>query len=152
MSGNSLLDFSFPSWFEHQLAEQDVIGSQVVLQFTAEAAARDLHATRRLVGELGEQGCGFSIANFDDQERVRSLLGQFPVTMIKLKPGLTRGMTGNKELLESIRNVVFAADRAGVQVVADEVRDAADMAALWQCGVRLVAGEFLKEAPQVVGQ
>jgi diguanylate cyclase (GGDEF)-like protein len=152
VSGNSLLDFSFPSWFEHQLHEQEVVGSQVILQFTAEAAARDPNATRRLVDELGRQGCAFSISNFDDQEPIRNLIGRLPLTMIKLKPGLTRGITGNPEALESIRNVVFAADRASVQVVADEVRDAADMAALWQCGVKLIAGEFLKEAPQVVGQ
>jgi diguanylate cyclase (GGDEF)-like protein len=152
VSGNSLLDFSFPSWFEHQLAEQGVMGSQVVLQFTAEAAARDPNSTRRLVAELERQGCAFSISNFDDQEHNRRLLGRLRIAMLKLKPGLTRGITGNQEHLESVRNVVFAADRANVQVIADEVRDAADMAALWQCGVKLVAGEFLKEALQVVGQ
>jgi EAL domain-containing protein (putative c-di-GMP-specific phosphodiesterase class I) len=72
--------------------------------------------------------------------------------MIKLRPGLARGLSTNTANQEIIRSVVRAVESQDITIVADEVRDAADLAVLWQCGVRLVTGDFLNEAPQVVGQ
>jgi diguanylate cyclase (GGDEF)-like protein len=152
LSGNSILDFSFSSWFEHQMEEQDVQGSQIILQFTAEAAEQDLKATRRLIDELRSRGCDFSIANIDGRESGRRLIETLDVSMVKLKSGLAQGISGSPDQLENIKNVVYTANSADAVVVADEVQDAADLAVLWQCGVKLVAGEFLKESPQVVGQ
>jgi EAL domain-containing protein (putative c-di-GMP-specific phosphodiesterase class I) len=72
--------------------------------------------------------------------------------MLKLRHGLSDGLTSNSSNQEIVRNVVRAADARKVSVIADEVKDAADLAVLWQCGVKLVSGDFLKESPQVVGQ
>ncbi len=72
--------------------------------------------------------------------------------MVKLRSGLARGIATNPDHLQVVQNVVCEAENAQAQVVADEVMDATDLAVLWQCGVKLVAGEFLKESPQVVGQ
>jgi EAL domain-containing protein (putative c-di-GMP-specific phosphodiesterase class I) len=72
--------------------------------------------------------------------------------MIKLRPGLAHAVASNSAQQDIIRGVVFVADSAGAGVIADGVQDAADLAVLWQCGVKLVSGEFLKESSQVVGQ
>jgi EAL domain-containing protein (putative c-di-GMP-specific phosphodiesterase class I) len=72
--------------------------------------------------------------------------------MIKLRPGLAQGLSSNTANQEIIRAVVNAVDPYNIIIVADEVQDASDLAILWQCGVKLVTGDFLNEAPQVVGQ
>ena len=72
--------------------------------------------------------------------------------MIKLRPGLAQGLSSNTANQEIIRAVVRSVEKQNVTIVADEVQDAADLAVLWQCGVKLVTGDFLNEAPQVVGQ
>ena len=72
--------------------------------------------------------------------------------MIKLRPGLAQGLSSNSANQEIIRAVVRAVEPHNITIIADEVQDASDLASLWQCGVKLVTGDFLNEAPQVVSQ
>jgi len=152
LSTNSLMDFSFPSWFIHQLEECGVQGSQVILQLSAIAVEANLKTAKRLIDEIRPSGCEFSLSLFDDQRKICALLDQLDILLIKLKPGLTENLKNNSEHQTIVRNVVKATSGMPVDVFADDIQDAADLAVLWQCGVKLVAGDFLNESPQVVGQ
>ena len=152
LSANSLIDFSFPSWFRNQLHELGVQGSQIILQFSAPSAQLNLKSSRRLIDELKPAGCHFSLSSFDDRQRICTLLDHLDVSLVKLNPNLTHDLRQNSASQSVVRNVVRKADSAQVNVIADEIRNAEDLAVLWQCGVKLVAGDFLNEAPQVVGQ
>jgi diguanylate cyclase (GGDEF)-like protein len=152
LSCNSILDFSFPGWFGRQLDENDVQGTQVIIQLSARSAESNLKPAGRLIEELKPLGCTFSLSGFDDQRKYCQLLEHLDISLVKLRHGLAQGVNHNSPHLDIIRNVVSETEPADIAVIADEVQDAADLAVLWQCGVKLVAGEFLKEAPQVVGQ
>lgn len=152
LSTNSILDFSFPNWFQRMLKETEVEGSQLILQVSAIVAESHLKPTRRVIDELQLSGCDFVLSEFDNDRRTIQLLDHLPVRMIKLRPGLAQGLSSNTTNQEIIRAVVRAVESNDITIIADEVRDASDLAVLWQCGVRLVTGDFLNEAPQVVGQ
>lgn len=152
LSSNSILDFSFPNWFRRMLRETEVEASQLILQISAIAAESNLKPTRRVVDELQKLGCGIVLSEFDNDRRTIKLLEHLPVSMIKLRPGLAQGLSSNTTNQEVIRAVVKAVEPYNITIIADEVRDASDLAVLWQCGVKLVTGDFLNEAPQVVGQ
>jgi diguanylate cyclase (GGDEF)-like protein len=152
LSNNSILDFSFPNWFQRMLAETEVEGSQLILQVSAISAESNLKPTRRIIDELQDMGCAFVLSEFDNDRRTIQLLEHLPVNMVKLRPGLAQGLSTNTTNQETIRAVVRAVEPYEITIVADEVQDASDLAVLWQCGVKLVTGDFLNEAPQVVGQ
>jgi diguanylate cyclase (GGDEF)-like protein len=152
LSGNSILDFSFPNWFKRQLDETEVVGSQLILQVSAITAESNLKPTQRLIEELQSMGCGVVLSEFDNDRRTLQLLEYLPVSMIKLRPGLAQGLSSNKANQDIIRAVVKGIEANDITIIADEVQDASDLAILWQCGVKLVTGDFLNEAPQVVGQ
>lgn len=152
ISTNSILDFGFPNWFQRMLNETEVEGSQLILQISAMVAESNIKPIRRVIDELQLLGCNFVISEFDNDRRTIQLLDHLPVRMIKLRPGLAQGLSSNTTNQEIIRAVVRAVESRNVTIIADEVRDASDLAALWQCGVKLVTGDFLNEAPQVVGQ
>ena len=152
LSINSILDFSFPHWFERMLKETEVVGSQVVLQVSAIVAETNMKPTRRVIDELKEHGCSFVLSGFDNDRRTLQLLDHLPVEMVKLRSGLAKGLSSSTENQEIIRAVVRAIEPHNITIIADEVEDASDLAVLWQCGVKLVTGDFLNEAPQVVGQ
>lgn len=134
------------------LRETEVEGSQLILQISAMVAESNLKPTRRVVEELQPLGCNFVLSEFDNDPRTLQLLDHLPVGMIKLRPGLARGLSSNTANQEIVRAVVRAIETRNITVIADEVQDASDLAVLWQCGVKLVTGDFLNEAPQVVGQ
>jgi len=152
LSTNSILDFSFPNWFERMLNETEVEGSQLILQVSAIVAESHLKPTRRVVDELQRLGCNFVLSEFDNDRRTVQLLDHLPINMIKLRPGLAKGLSSSTTNQEIIRAVVKSVEARNITIVADEVQDASDLAVLWQCGVKLVTGDFLNEAPQVVGQ
>ena len=152
LSNNSILDFSFPNWFQQTMEETGVEGSQLILQISAITAESNLKPTRRIIDELKELGCSFVLSEFDNDRRTIQLLDHLLVDMIKLRPGLAQGLSTNTANQEIIRSVVRSVEHKNTPIIADEVQDAADLAVLWQCGVKLVTGDFLNEAPQVVGQ
>jgi len=152
LSSNSVLDFSFPHWFQRMMKETEVEGSQLILQISAIVAESNLKPTRRVIDELQELGCSIVLSDFDNDRRTIQLLEHLPVNMIKLRPGLAQGLSSNTANQEIIRAAVRAVESRDVTIIADEVQDASDLAVLWQCGVKLVTGDFLNEAPQVVGQ
>jgi len=152
LSTNSILDFSFPNWFKRMLKETEVEGSQLLLQVSAIVAESHLKPTRRVVDELQLLGCNFVLSEFDNDRRTLQLLEHLPISTIKLRPGLAKGLSSNTTNQEIIRTVVRAVEARNMTIIADEVQDASDLAVLWQCGVKLVTGDFLNEAPQVVGQ
>lgn len=152
LSTNSVMDFSFPNWFKRTLEKAEVEGSQLILQISAITAESHLKPSARIIDELREMGCGVVLSEFDNDRRTIQLLEHLQVNMIKLRPGLAQGLSANTGNQEIIRSVVKAIEPYDIIIVADEVEDASDLAILWQCGVKLVTGDFLNEAPQVVGQ
>ena len=152
LSTNSILDYSFPNWFQRMLKETEVEGSQLILQVSAIVAESHLKPTRRTVDELQRLGCNFVLSEFDNDRRTVQLLDHLPINMIKLRPGLAKGLSSSTTNQEIIRAVVKSVEARNITIVADEVEDASDLAVLWQCGVKLVTGDFINEAPQVVGQ
>ncbi len=152
LSSNSVLDFSFPSWFKHQLDDTEVEGSQLILEISAISAESNLKPTQRIIDELRKLGCGVVLSEFDNDRRTLQLLEYLSVNMIKLRPGLAQGLSANRANQDIIRAVVKGIEPYDIIIITDEVQDASDLAVLWQCGVKLVTGDFLNEAPQVVGQ
>lgn len=152
LSINSVLDFSFLNWFRRTLEETEVEGSQLILQISAITAESNLKATGRVVDELRELGCAVLLSEFDNDRRTIRLLDHLTCNMIKLRPGLAPGLASNAANQEIVRAIVRAISKYNIMIVADEVKDATDLSVLWQCGVKLVTGDFLNEAPQVVGQ
>jgi EAL domain-containing protein (putative c-di-GMP-specific phosphodiesterase class I) len=152
LSNNSILDYGFPGWLSAQMAQCCVSPGKIVLQISAAATQSNLKPVQRLMTELQPLGCSLSISGFDAEQRTRQLLEHLKVAYIKIHPELTDKLTGNSANQEAIRKIVDAAESRGVNVIADEVADTSSLAILWQCGVKLIAGAFLKENAQVVGQ
>jgi len=152
LSSNSVLDYAFPGWFAEQVKTACVDGSRVILQIAAATALNNLRPMQRLAKELLPLGCALSISNFDAERRTCQLLEHIDVSYIKMRPELTFELTSNAKLQESIAHIVEAAEPRGVAVIADEVQDTSSLAVLWQCGIKLIAGSFVRESTQVVAQ
>jgi len=152
LSSNTVLDYAFPGWFAEQLQAACVQGDRIILQVSAQTALGNLRPTQRLIKELSPFGCRLAVSQFDADRRNCQLLEHLDVSYVKLQPELTDDLTSNAKHQECVRTVVEAAERHGVAVVADEVTDTSCLAVLWQCGVKLITGTFVKESTQVLAQ
>jgi len=127
-------------------------GSKISLQIAASAAQTNLKPAQRLMKELKPLGCQLAISQFDAGRRCCQLLEHLDVSYVKILPALTNDLTANTKNQDAIRKIVEVAEPHGVSVIADEVADTSSLAVLWQCGVKLLAGAFLKESSQVIAQ
>ena len=152
LSANSILDYSFPGWLSEQMKECCVEPGKLVLQINAATALANLKPVQRLMQELERFGCKLSLSGFDAERRSRQVLEHLSASYIKIQPSLSEKLPGNTERQELIRAIVDAAEARKAAVIADEVADTSSLSILWQCGVKLIAGAFLKESSQVVGQ
>jgi diguanylate cyclase (GGDEF)-like protein len=152
LSTGSAVDEGFPAWFGQQLAQRAISGDRLLLLFPTDSVLSDPSRAAQIADELRQLGCQFALSGFGNEPRHLRLLGSPGVSLVRLDPALSRELATDEEQRARVRSVVTAANAAGVEVMVDEIRDAGHLAALWQCGIKLVAGEFLQEASQVVGQ
>lgn len=152
LSSNTVLDYAFPGWFAEQLQAACVEGNRIILQVPAPTALGHLRPTQRLIKELGPLGCRLAVSEFDSERRTCQLLEHLDVSFVKLQSQLTDDLTSNARHQEGVQAVVEAAEKHGVAVIADEVTDTSCLAVLWQCGVKLITGTFVKESTQVLAQ
>jgi diguanylate cyclase (GGDEF)-like protein len=152
VSSNSILDYAFPGWLTEQMKAACVEGNKVILQISAGAALTNLRPAQRLMRELSPLGCTLSVCHFDNERRTLQLLEHVEAGFLKLNHALTQDLVSDTKRQEAIRQIVEAADKHGVTVIADEVADTSSLAVLWQCGVKLISGAFLSESPQVIAQ
>lgn len=145
ISGNSIQDFSFPAWLRRQLETLELDGRRLILQMPADTLETRIKPAKRLIEELAETHCRFSLEHFSNQRSIIKLLDHLPTQFVKLDPGLTQGLVSSSSKQDGIKQAAEAAQRNGVEVLAGQVEDAASLATLWQCGVKLVQGDFLKE-------
>ncbi len=152
ISGNSLQDFSFPTWFQRTLQETRVAGNRIVLQWPAWAAREQTRAARRLIEELAPLGVQFSVSGFDTDPKTLELLESLKLQFVTLDQELTRDLQGDPTQLDRIREVIKAAEPLQVLTIASDVPTSSDLATLWRGGVKLVSGDFIQETPRVIGQ
>jgi diguanylate cyclase (GGDEF)-like protein/PAS domain S-box-containing protein len=152
VSNNSILDYSFPGWFADQMKANCVEGQRIILQVNVSAAQTNLKPAQRLMKELKPLGCQLAISRFDTERRNSQLLEHLEVSYVKLHPKFIANLTADSKSQESIRKIVDAAELHGALVIADEVANTSSLAVLWQCGVKLISGAFLKESSRVIAQ
>lgn len=146
LSNNSILDYGFPGWFAEQLKESCVEGNRVILQIAASSAVTNLRPAQRLMNELKPHGIALAVSQFDAERRSRQLLEHLDVSFLKVIPSLTENLTAITKNQDDVHKIVEAAEKCGVAVIAEEVSDTSSLAVLWQCGVKLIAGTFLRES------
>ena len=152
LSNNSVMDYSFPAWLADQLRANCIPGNRIILQISAQIAQANLKPAQRLIKELKPLGCALSISQFDVDRRCGQLLEHLDVDFLKIHPTFTEELTANTKNQDAIRKIVETAEPHHVAVIADEVADTSSLAVLWQCGVKLISGAFLKESSQVIAQ
>jgi diguanylate cyclase (GGDEF)-like protein len=152
LSNNSILDYGFPAWLADQMKANCIEGERIIVQIAASSAQANLKPAQRLMKELKPLGCQLSISQFDAERRCGQLLEHLDVSFVKIHPALTNDLTANSKNQEAIRKIVETSEPHDVSVIAEEVADTSSLAVLWQCGVKMISGAFLKEPSQVIAQ
>jgi len=151
LSRQSVLDSTTSSWLEQEFDKRNFDCSRLVAQIPEREAAKHIRQTQEVVRNLRKLGVGFAIEHYGiDQERFQ-ILDLLKPDYIKIDGELMHSLMTDKEMQESVQNIVRAAGERGIKTIAERVENANAMAVLFQLGLDFMQGHYVHE-PEVVLQ
>lgn len=150
LSRDSLIDASFPSWLDGQLAASKAQTQHLCIQVTEEAAAGHVQQLRSLAQALRQRGFRFALERFGTGRDSTGLIADLPLDFVKIDGALVQGLAASTDLQNRVRALIETAAQRKVEAIAERVEDANTMAVLWQLGVQYIQGYFVHSPEQVV--
>lgn len=99
--------------------------------------------------QLKDMGCNITMSHFGSTNKSDMLLDSMPVDFVKLHPNDVRAIADNEHSVARVANVTERMHSREVETIAPQVERAAQLAALWQCGVDYAQGYYMKQ-PEIV--
>lgn len=149
LSRDSLIDEEVVQWIAEQCAQKRVDPSRLVIQVAEADAMQFLKQVQTLSEQLHAARFRFAIEHFGLGRDPLRLLQQTPLDFVKIDGSLMQSVAANPELQDRVIGYISAAQRHGVETIAERVDDANTMAVLFQLGIGYMQGHYVHE-PEVV--
>lgn len=99
-----------------------------------------LHQAKEITKALRDIRCGICITRAGENEQILTVLENLPLNYLRISPKLTSD--GNNPKL--LQQLVTAATRRNIQVIATHIENSRNLSSLWMQGVRLFEGFFIQ--------
>jgi multidomain signaling protein FimX len=90
-------------------------------------------------------GTQFALCDVGPESTIEPLLRHLEVDFMRMAPEMIQNLSGNDTLRQQLSELVVHADEHQVRVIAPKVEHTGDLATLWQFGITLVQGDFVRE-------
>ena len=151
VSGASVKDFSFSAWLQHEVEARGVEPGRIILSMPADQLEQQIKPAQKLINDLTDSGFRFAAHHMDNEPRRLKLLDHLNLQYIKVAPDLINNLVGSSRKQDAVESIADQAAQHSTLGFAGGVEDAASLAILWQAGIKLVQGDFLKAKSPVGG-
>lgn len=111
-----------------------------------EPEVRDkLRRAQTFIETFKPMGTRFALSDVGPDSKIEPLLRHLEIDFLRMAPEMIQNLSGNDELRQSLAELVGHADVHQVRVIAPKVEHTGDLATLWQFGITLVQGDFVRE-------
>jgi diguanylate cyclase (GGDEF)-like protein/PAS domain S-box-containing protein len=145
----SALQFQQPGFgktFTSMLDESGIPGEAVEIEITETAMMRNIDLTRSVLTMARDRGVRVAVDDFGTGHSSLLYLRQLPIDTIKIDQTFVRGVTHNESDSAIVHSIIEMAHALKLEVVAEGVEDAHQLAALRDLGCDYVQG-YLIGAP-----
>jgi len=108
-----------------------------------------LRRAQGFIEHLRPEGCRFALCDVAPDASYEPLVRHLEIDFIRLAPEMIENLSGNDDLRQKLAEIVGCADEHQVRVIAPKVEHTGDLATLWQFGITLVQGDFVREEATV---
>ncbi len=145
LSAQAFADDRLYLYIQEKLAEYSICPSRIIFELTETASLSNITGTQRLVNQLNELGCSFSIDDFGTGFSTFSYLKQIPAASVKIDGSFVRDMLTDATdaiLVKSIHETALALNK---KTVAEFVEDEATLIHLAELGVHYAQGFYISK-------
>ena len=134
-------------WLKGELTGSGVPGSSLVIELRLEDAIVHSASVHQFCESMVSKQVQFCLSQFEAGTEAEALLGQLPLSFVKLARKYTAGAQ-TQMLRDELKTVIGLAHRRGLQVIGHSVEDANAAATLWMSGIDLIQGNLVQQADQ----
>lgn len=149
LSRQSLKDSALIEWVKEKLQARKLDPAKLCLQVTERDAAKHIKPAQKLASDARKAGIRFALAHYGVDQNRMQILDLLKPDFIKIDGELMHTLTSDTTLQENVRELTEAANKRGIQTIAERVENANAMAVLFQLGVNYMQGHYVHE-PEVV--
>ncbi|MDT8386520.1 MAG: EAL domain-containing protein [Thiogranum sp.] len=150
LSGDSLLDPTFPVWLKSAIDTAGVDARHIVLDISRRDVIQGRTPACAAISAIRAIGCAVALDDFCVQSAAAGLLRDCAVDFVKFERSAVVEVAHSDTHLEQIKMIVEVAATAGVKTIASYVQEADSVSRLWHCGVDYVQGYFLQHPSQAL--
>ena len=144
LSGSSVADADLAVWILQKLGEYRLAGERIVFEIPEQLVARDLKNAAMLTKALHAMHCKVAIEHYTGITRPQHLQ-HIHADFLKIDGSLVASLEDNRENRSKIAAIVDLAKQYRMETIAERVEDAANLALLWDLGVKYALGNFIQE-------
>ncbi len=151
LSGPTLVDPYLPDFVAEQLAQNDLVPSQLCLEITESVAIQNLTDARDVLHRLHTMGCAIALDDFGNGMSSFSYLKNLPIDILKIDGCFIKQLASDRVdqvLVEAMHRAVSALH---MQSVAECVEDEASLNVLREIGVNYAQGFWLHRPEPFAG-
>lgn len=149
LSAQSLADDAFIEWLQQAIDGGRLDGRALILGFREPEVRDSVRELQRAISRFGARGVRFALLGVEPEAaRVDLLLKNIDVNFLKLDGEVTAALRQEGLAREALAGLAEAANEREVRVIAPQVENTSDLAALWQFGITLVQDDFVRDEPE----
>ncbi|MFW6339836.1 MAG: EAL domain-containing protein [Wenzhouxiangella sp.] len=145
LSLQSAMDASFCDHLDAQMNQEALPARQMIWAFRDFEVQDKLRQTQEFIHRFGPLGCRFAVCDVVPDSATGPSLRFLELDFLRLAPEMVQNLGDNEPLRDQLAELVREASRNHVRIIAPKVEDTSDLATLWQLGITLVQGEFVRE-------
>ncbi|VAW73226.1 diguanylate cyclase/phosphodiesterase (GGDEF & EAL domains) with PAS/PAC sensor(s) [hydrothermal vent metagenome] len=143
LSGHAFEDRALLPTIRQLLKETNVDPSAITFEITESAAIKNLNRAVKLIEDLREIGCQFSLDDFGSGFNSFTYLKHLPVDIIKIDGSFVKGVTESSVDFAMVTAINQVAHALNKKTVAEYVENRETLFALREIGVDFVQGNYL---------
>ncbi len=142
---DSLADEETLHSLKTMLQTEKLVASNVIWGVREPEVRDKLRRVQSFIETFKPLGARFALCDVGPESEVEPLLKHLELDFLRMAPEMIQNLSGNDRLRQALSELVHLADQHQVRVIAPKVEHTGDLATLWQFGITLVQGDFVRE-------
>jgi multidomain signaling protein FimX len=128
------------------MLKQSALDAEHLIWGVREPEVREkLRQVQSFIESFKPLGTRFALCDVGPESAVDPLLQHLELDYLRMAPEMIQNLSGDDNLRQKLAGLVGSAAENQVQVIAPKVENTGDLATLWQLGITLVQGDFVRE-------
>jgi len=142
---NSIAEPEFCDHLQGLLANDALNAPQLIFGFQDFEIEDKLRPVQDFIERFRPLGCRFALTDVGPESIVDATLKFLDLSYVRLAPEMVQNLGENETLRSKLADMVTDARQNQARVIAPRVEKTSDLATLWQLGITLVQGDFVRE-------